>query len=443
MVDESTFKVNILEIRLSSELARTTISLCLSKDGEAFPISGFPRYLGSNVLQNERPRKKEEYAAEQESSQVAAKGRCTEDNDDDDKASIKVSMGSSTPDLSSQLSSSSENLPPHSPEEDMPFWARCSHVSLPNSLHDSVELQGTMSSNTETVISSHCDSPTDSALDSFSDASEIMVSAQSGNINAQTRHEINRHPAQTRHSTGTSAEGFSAERSVQRVQTGEHLTKLDSRIQQSIFRDGMRARDVTSAPHPSIWDDRASGHQFPGNPPSYAAFVSDSQVETHTTTNFDDEIMQRDLDEDSELCAMVDDMMEEGIFEFTQKEGLNSSCILTKQASTLHPLGISVPTKSVSNLVTQSATSPRSFKNIAYPLRHDLESIGRGVHDGSPTLYHSISSHDMQLNQVPIPRFEPCGWESAHGIKKPPPVITDVTEEELFQIAKMRSIELC
>ena len=47
MIHESTFKIDMLEIRPSFELARTTISLCLSKDGEMFAISGFPRHIGS------------------------------------------------------------------------------------------------------------------------------------------------------------------------------------------------------------------------------------------------------------------------------------------------------------------------------------------------------------------------------------------------------------
>lgn len=86
MIDESTFKIDMLEIRPSCKLAKTTISLCLSKGGELFPISGFPRHLES---------KKDEYAV----SQVSEKGRDAQNNEVEDNASIKVSMDSSTFDL--------------------------------------------------------------------------------------------------------------------------------------------------------------------------------------------------------------------------------------------------------------------------------------------------------------------------------------------------------
>lgn len=45
MIQESTFNIEKVNIRLSSKLAKTTISLCFSKCGETFPISGFPRHL--------------------------------------------------------------------------------------------------------------------------------------------------------------------------------------------------------------------------------------------------------------------------------------------------------------------------------------------------------------------------------------------------------------
>jgi hypothetical protein len=74
MIHESTFKIDMLEIRPSFELARTTISLCLSKEGEMFAISGFPRHIGSNMLQNRRPRRKDGPA------RASAKGKHTQDN---------------------------------------------------------------------------------------------------------------------------------------------------------------------------------------------------------------------------------------------------------------------------------------------------------------------------------------------------------------------------
>jgi hypothetical protein len=50
MIQESTFNIEKLTIRLSSKLAKTTISLCISKDSEPFPISGFPRHLVTEEL---------------------------------------------------------------------------------------------------------------------------------------------------------------------------------------------------------------------------------------------------------------------------------------------------------------------------------------------------------------------------------------------------------
>ncbi|KAF4630883.1 hypothetical protein G7Y89_g7253 [Cudoniella acicularis] len=45
MLGDLTFSMEMVQIPLSSKVARTTISLRLSKDDEALPISGFPRHL--------------------------------------------------------------------------------------------------------------------------------------------------------------------------------------------------------------------------------------------------------------------------------------------------------------------------------------------------------------------------------------------------------------
>jgi len=45
MIRERTFSMEIVQICLSSKLARTRISLCLRKDEESLSISGFPRHL--------------------------------------------------------------------------------------------------------------------------------------------------------------------------------------------------------------------------------------------------------------------------------------------------------------------------------------------------------------------------------------------------------------
>jgi hypothetical protein len=45
MVDESVFKMDELLVRLPSITKKAVISLFFSVEGEAYPISGFPRYL--------------------------------------------------------------------------------------------------------------------------------------------------------------------------------------------------------------------------------------------------------------------------------------------------------------------------------------------------------------------------------------------------------------
>jgi hypothetical protein len=45
MIRERAFSMEIIQICLSSKVARTMISLCLRKDEETLPISGFPRHL--------------------------------------------------------------------------------------------------------------------------------------------------------------------------------------------------------------------------------------------------------------------------------------------------------------------------------------------------------------------------------------------------------------
>lgn len=460
MIYESTFKVDKLTICLSSKLARTTISLCLSKDGESFPISGFPRHLGSEVLQDGRLRRTDDYAAKQAPSQAAAKSRYTRINEGGRNASNKGSMDSSTMDLSNQSPSSSESLPLQYAEEGIPFWARGFRRPLPNTREDSMGLTGTTSSNTETVADTYCDSPINSALGGFCTASETITPTQLSNIHVQTRKHTEGKPAQVGPSPGTPLEGWNA--ADQRPQMREYQSKSDSRVHQTISRGSTCQRDVSPTPHPNTCKNRAHRPRSLQHPPSYSIFESENLPPMRTATgytsmgnlNFDDQLAQQDMDDsilDSGLRArtenMTENMAEREMIELAKQE--NSTTSRAPTCKSPLPLEISIPTNAPLNPVPQSVTSPRSFKNIAYTRPHEGEDMPRAVPPGSPTLYHCMLSHGMRRREDLIPHSELSGWQSSQGREDPPPVpfirpcdITDMTEEEIFQVAKMRSMNI-
>jgi hypothetical protein len=276
MIYESTFKLDTLEVRPSLELARTIISLCLSKDGEMYPISGFPRYLGPNTLQN-RSRKKDGTKTQQTPGQVSTKGTNSKYDEAGDKAPTKMTAQSSGPEARSVPWSSNETLPIQPPDEDIPFWAR-----------------------------------------GFRNSGQVSID-----------------------------------------------------------------------------------EDFPGTP--------------------------------SSIAETVEDMVEEEMLELAKRESLKTSPTV---ASRPQPLSLR------SLEVNDSAHPITSWSPPAYQLRQDHERLPRSFQDGFPTVHSSVSSPDLHLNQVPSPRPEPNRWRSAGGVTESSPIITDLTEEEILEIGRMRSVEL-
>ena len=276
MINESTFKLDMLEVRPSLELTRTIISVCLSKDGEMYPISGFPRYLGPKTLQN-RSRKQDGTKSQQTTGQVSTKETNPMNDEAGNKAPIKMTAQSSGLEARSGPGSSNETLPIQSPDEDIPFWAR----------------------------------------------------------------------------------GF------------------------------------RNSGHVSIDED------FPGTP--------------------------------SSIAETVGEMMEEELLELAKRESLKTSPTIASRPQPLSPRSWEV---------NDSAHPVTSSSPPADELRQYHERSLRSVQEGFPALYSSMTNPNMHLNHSPSPRPEPSRWRSAEGATEPSSIITELTEEEILEIVKMRSIGL-
>ena len=361
----------------------------------------------SNVLQNRRLRRKDGPA------RASAKGKHAQGN----QAEGNGSKDPSTLNLREQLRSSNENLPIPSPDEDIPFWARGFHGSFPTSINGSVERSDTPTS-TKTVANTYCDSP----LESLYDPSDSTTSTQSGNVKYQNRHQ-------------KPPEDYSVGGLAPRPQMGEHVTGSDSRVHQSSFRGRIRTCDVSSTLNSDYRDDCARRPRSLENLSSYAAFVLENEPPTNSATDLDRKMKEQDLGKNSGPSAIVVDM------ELAKQEGLKTARVPTSPAMALESPETSLPAYSVSASKTPSAASSRCFQNIAYPLRQSGDSIPRAV--GSPTLCDPMSSYNMKSDQKSIPGPGKSGPQSPQGTENPPPVITDMTDEEIYQIAKMRSMEFC
>jgi hypothetical protein len=349
MIYESTFKVDMLEIRPSLESARTMIVLCLSKGGEMYPISGFPRHLQSDVMQNRRPRMKDG---------PAASGRHSRDN----LAEGDHSMDPATLNLRAESSSSNETLSSLGADEDVPFWARGFRRSFPGSIDEIVEPPDT-STSTETATTTYDDSSHESCRDPSDNKSSIQPSQD--------------------------------ERFTQRPQIGGKVTKSDSRVYQSSLKGKMRAGDVLHRPRSLE------------NLSSHAAFASEAELATNPVTDLNSNMGEQNLVQGPGLIGIIDGMTEEKMLELAKQESLKTARVTTSPNITLEPLETRLASRSHSD-GHSSWVSSRGFQNVAYPIPGSVKS-------------------DQQ---------------SLQEIEEPPAIVTNMTEEEIYQIAKMRSMEL-
>jgi len=118
MIVESTFNVEKLAIHLSSKLVKIIISLCLTKDGEAFPASGFPRCLATEekIEAKSPPRSMDlSLAAEETSSKSENKLGTRKQNVLNTFSLTRDSPHSPNLNLSRQISSASKPATPETP----------------------------------------------------------------------------------------------------------------------------------------------------------------------------------------------------------------------------------------------------------------------------------------------------------------------------------------
>jgi hypothetical protein len=390
MIYDSTFEVDKLKIPLSSKLARTAISLCMSKDQELYSISGFPRSLGSDGLQNGRVRRADDLTANQLLSHATEKGITTQAREDQGKQN---SMNRSNLDLSNQRSSSSETLPLQFAEEDIPFWARASLRSRPNSKGNSKENLRSTASDAK-MISEICSrSPIDSAS------------------------EIDRKQSQEAPLPGTPARDLKSDEAP-----SDQRPKPDSRVRRSLFWSEQSQRDASPTPHTNARNKTKLRRLSLEEPRSYSTFESEVLAPMRTSTGlaptgnldiFNDQLPQQiNVKERVELWS---------------QKGLMMSHAPTREAP--QPPNISVKTNVPLNPVSQSTTTSRSFQGMPYTRRQEESSSPISL-----TIYYSESSHNMRKRAVsgskdltPVPFVSPDD-------------VIDMTEEEAFEIARMRSM---
>jgi hypothetical protein len=397
MIYDSTFEVDKLKIPLSSKLARTAISLCMSKDQELYSISGFPRSLGSDGLQNGRVRTADDLTANQLLSHATEKGITTQAREDQGKQS---SINRSNLDLSNQRSSSSETLPLHIAEEDIPFWARASLRSRPNSKGDSKENLRSTTSDAK-MISDICSrSPIDSAS------------------------AIDRKQSQEAPLPGTPAEDLKSDEapSDQRPKIGADQPKSDSRVHQSLFWSEQSHRDASPTPHMNARNKTKLRRLSLEEPRSYSTFESEVLAPMRTSTGL---APTGNLDIFNDQFPQQITVKER--VELWSQKGLMMSHVPTREAP--QPPNISIKTNVPLNPVSPSITTPRSFQGMPYTRRQEESSSPI-----SPTIYYSESSHNMRKRAVtgsmdlpPVPFVSPDD-------------VIDMTEEEAFEIARMRSM---
>jgi len=127
MIQEATFGIEKLTICPSSKLAKSAILLCLSKDGEVFPISGFPRHLVPRDSQvNKPPKRSLDVIDAVKEAQIQTANRNNSSPSTPRKSGFP-GAGPVTPssmNLRSQIADEEEKIPPQTPVEDIPLWAR-------------------------------------------------------------------------------------------------------------------------------------------------------------------------------------------------------------------------------------------------------------------------------------------------------------------------------
>jgi hypothetical protein len=89
------------------------------------------------------------------------------------------------------------------------------------------------------------------------------------------------------------------------------------------------------------------------------------------------------------------------------------------------------------------------MKRIAYPVRYEGGGMARALPISELNVFHSVSNYDMRRDDI-IPHCQPRSWRPYQREEDIPPVptispcaITEMTDEEIFEIARMRSLKLC
>ncbi|CZR60270.1 uncharacterized protein PAC_10166 [Phialocephala subalpina] len=398
MIHNSTFKVEKLKIPLSSKQARTSISLCMSKEQELFPISGFPRNLGTDGLQNGKVRKADDFVAKQPLSPAIEKEISTHARDGQGR---QTSTNRSSLNVSIQRSSSSETLPVHFAEEDILFWTRAFQRSWPNTREISKENSTTSTSHAETISEISSESPIDSPVGVESKQPEEvpLPETPAGELNHYER--LSDHRPRI---------GDSQMRSHSRL-------GLPSRSKQSP-RDASPTPQANSRnkvkPRRLSWEESRSHLTLKPEvlPPLRTAT---SLAPTGNLDIFNDHVPQLDNDDREPQQLSVGERVE-----LWSQKGLMKPHVPARKAT--WPPKISVQTNIPSNPMSQSATAPSFFRDMPYTRRQEERSSPI-----SPTILYSASSHNTPKSP-------------ASGKKDLPPVPYIASDEEGFKIPRMRSM---
>ncbi|KAF8852713.1 hypothetical protein BDZ45DRAFT_807214 [Acephala macrosclerotiorum] len=443
MIYNSMFKVDTVTTSPSSKLARTMISLCLSKDQESFPISGFPRHLNSGVTRNGKLRAEGHHSRKQASDVVAGEGRYTGRDEGNGTTPKKRSSNSSILDLSNHPSRSSETLPYQYAEEDIPFWARGFCISSPATREGTVEFPEASSSNTEKPANiSYC-SPIDSTSRRPDDPPKGQISTPVSSADYRTISQTPRKSTQERFFREASPEDLNDSSFDHKPQMKEYQSKSEPRAYQSRSRGRTGRRDESPTPHPQRRLNRPCRPRSLQATPYYSTDELEIPHPIRTANDFtshrnldcfDNQFVQHDMD-----GLMIEDMAE--------KENLATSRVPTRISAL--PLKISIPIgPSVHPRVPQSAGTPTSFKKMIFMSRHESEGEQRVMSNRPLTPHHGAFSHELR-RQALTPQAGPRSWQSPNVMKDLPSVtlispcdITDMTEKELIQIATMRSLEI-
>jgi hypothetical protein len=168
MIVESTFNIEKLTIPLSSKLVKIIISLCLTKDGEAFPVSGFPRCLATEekIEATSPPRSMDlSLAAEEASSKSENKSGTRKQNVLNTFSLTTDSPHSPNLNLPGQVSSASKPATPETPvkETSSPrdLFRRKSLKRLGKTF---AELADTSISNIESLADSSSENPKSASI---------------------------------------------------------------------------------------------------------------------------------------------------------------------------------------------------------------------------------------------------------------------------------------